>query len=143
MDEAAEEVCHTSFFRTLPPARIQTEGVFRLGWEGIAFLSFRDSTSKNLPSRWVPKLVQYVFLMPYLNFASVLRHSFAHFSLTNISTTLRRKMNGRVDLDSLMRQVRCYRNVARVRADVIACIAQVATLPCFSFSRRLMQRDVI
>jgi hypothetical protein len=46
-------------------------------------------------------------------------------------------MNGRVDLDSLMRQVRCYRNVARVRADVIACIAQVATVPCFSFSWQL------
>jgi len=34
-------------------------------------------------------------------------------------------MSGRVDLDGLLRQVNCYRNVARVRADVIACIAQV------------------
>lgn len=29
------------------------------------------------------------------------------------------------DLDGLLRRVNCYRNVARVRADVIACITQV------------------
>ncbi len=34
-------------------------------------------------------------------------------------------MMGQADLDGLLRRVNCYRNVARVRADVIACIAQV------------------
>lgn len=38
-------------------------------------------------------------------------------------------MNGRVDLDSLLRQVNCYPNIQRVRTDVIACIAQVCLFP--------------
>lgn len=36
-----------------------------------------------------------------------------------------RQMSGRVDVDSLLRSVTCYRNVARVRTDVVACISQV------------------
>jgi hypothetical protein len=32
---------------------------------------------------------------------------------------------GSVNVDVLLRQVTCYRNAARVRSDVLACIGQV------------------
>lgn len=36
-------------------------------------------------------------------------------------------MSGQVNLDQLLRGLTCYRNVARVKVDVIACMSQVRT----------------
>lgn len=37
-------------------------------------------------------------------------------------------MSGQVNLDQLLRGLTCYRNVARVKVDVIACMSQVRTI---------------